>query len=101
MTNVESESKHRRARRGKRDQLLTLINGWDPAGVLHESGRRDQYEFMVDDLLAFLEREGDKGDIATFLDRQISDRFGSKPEGSAQFATKALSWFRIESDEQS
>src|SRR4051794_36964487 len=99
MTNVES--KHRRSRRGRRDQLLTLINGWDPAGVLETDGRRDQYDFLVDDLLGFLEREADKSEVSSFLDKQIADRFGSRPEGSIQFATKALSWYRIESDEQS
>jgi len=90
------ESKHRRRTRGKRDQLLTLINGWDPAGLLSSGGRRDAYESLLDDLLGLLERDASKEEIAAFLDARTSDQFGVHPEGAVQFATKTLSWFRLE-----
>lgn len=92
------ESKHRRRTRGKRDQLLTLLNGWDPAGVLQSGGRRDAYDILIDDLLGLLERDASKEEIAAFLEARTSDQFGVRPEGATQFATKTVSWFRIEDD---
>jgi hypothetical protein len=92
------ESKHRRRTRGKRDQLLTLLNGWDPAGLVHSGGPRDVYDILIDDLLGLLERDASKEEIAAFLEARTSDQFGVRPEGSTQFATKTISWFRIEDE---
>jgi hypothetical protein len=92
------ESKHRRRTRGKREQLLTLLNGWDPAGVLQSGGRRDTYDILIDDLLGLLERDASKEEIAAFLDAKTSDQFGVRAEGSLQFATKTVSWFKLEDE---
>jgi hypothetical protein len=94
------ERTKRKAIRGWRDQLLTLINGWDPAGALAAGAPRDEYDGVVDELLSLLERRATAEEVARFLESEISDHFGARPEGAAQFATKVVSWFRIVSAEQ-
>lgn len=93
------ETKERKAVRGRREQLLTLVNGWDPAGRLEAGAPRNAYEFIVDPLLDVLSTDATAGDVSQFLDREIASRFGATPEGSAQFAIKAINWFRIASTE--
>ena len=87
------ETKQRRAVRARREQLLTLVNGWDPAGLLRAGAPRDTYDFIVDELLALLSTSPTKEQVTRFLEQGISDRLGAKPEGSAQFANRALVWF--------
>ena len=94
------DEKSRRGIRAHRDQLLTLVNGWDPVGRLEAGAPRDAYESVVDDLLAFLAEDRDKEDVAAFLDRKITDRFGAKPKDVLPFANRAVTWFRIASEEQ-
>lgn len=91
------ETRHRRSTRGRRDQLLTLLNGWDPAGLLQSGGRRDAYSVFLDDLLGLLERDASRQEITVFLDGRTSDQFGVHPQGAEQFATKVLSWYLMES----
>ncbi len=93
------EEKERKGVRGLRDQLLTLVNGWDPTGLLQAGASRDQYAPVVDELLGLLSQRAPKDEISRFLDNEISARFGSKPPGSDQFARKAISWYQIESPE--
>ena len=87
------QTKQRKAVRDRRDQLLTLVNGWDPLGLLREGAPRDKYDFIVDDLLALLSTNPEREQITRFLEQQMSERLGAKPAGSAQFANRALVWF--------
>jgi len=73
--------------------LLTLVNGWDPLGVLREGAPRDKYDVIIDDLLALLSTNPAKEQVTQFLDQEINDHFGTKAEGTAQFANRALVWF--------
>ena len=68
--------------------------------MLSSGGRRDSYEILIDDLLGLLERDASKEEIAAFLEARTSDQFGTRPEGAIQFATKTLSWFRLEDEKQ-
>lgn len=94
------ENHERKGVRAGRDQLLTLINGWDPVGRLQAGGPRDAYESVADKLLTLLEQKASKEEIAKFLDDEILARFGAAAHGSAQFATKALTWFELSASER-
>ena len=85
----------RKGVRAQRDQLLTLINGWDPVGLIAGGAPRTAYEVLVDELLAMLSGYASKEDIAEFLDGKIREQFGRTPEGTALFVTKAVTWFEI------
>ena len=89
----------RKTSRGQRDQLLTLINGWDPAGLLAAGASRDAYEGIVDDLLNVLAGRATAGELAAFLDTEIEARFGAPPVDSMRFATKTVSWFEMSESE--
>lgn len=93
------ENTQRKTRRGRRDELLTLLNGWDPADLLEAGAPRDQYESVVDELLAELARAAGKEDIAAFLERAIRESFGVTPKDSLQFATRAVTWYELASRE--
>jgi hypothetical protein len=90
----------RKADRGRREQLVTLVNGWDPARLLAAGAPRDEYDSVVDKLLSLLSRQGTVEEVANFLDSEISAHFGARPNGAAQFAKKAVSWFHIASADQ-
>jgi GGDEF domain-containing protein len=94
------EEKQRTHVRAQREQLLTLVNSWDPAGLLGAGAPRDQYDFVIDQLLGLLSRRATKDEIAEFLEREVSARFGTKPPDAGQFATRAVAWFQLASREQ-
>ena len=94
------DKKERRAVRTKREQLLTLVNGWDPLGLLAAGAPRDKYDCVIDKLLSLLSQRAGKEDIARSLDDDIREHFGRTPEGSAQFVNRAVTWFEIESADE-
>jgi hypothetical protein len=87
------ETQHRKADRDQREQLLTLVNGWDPAGRLAGGAPRDSYHSLVERLLVFLASNPAREDVATFLETDISENFGAKPEGVPAFANKVVTWY--------
>ena len=93
------DKKERKAVRGQRDELLTLVNGWDPAGLLGAGAPRDEYDSFVDRLLGFLSRKASKDEVTEFLERELGDHFGVTPPDAAQFATKAVTWYALSSNE--
>ena len=95
------DSKARKGVRSQREQLLTLVNGWDPAGLLQAGGRRDSYFGLIDDLLALLSGGATKEEISTWLDREINQHFGVSPSDTESFARRAFAWFELSSKEQS
>jgi hypothetical protein len=88
-------SEERKNIRDRRDQLLTLLNGWDPAGWLHAGAPRDTYEKLADELLDVLMREPHKEEIAAFLERKIDESFRVKPDGAEAFANKLVVWSQL------
>ena len=90
------QTMERKRVRSKREQLVTLINGWDPEGKLESGAPRDEYAPLADDLLAFLAGDPSEEEIKGFLD----ERFGTIAEGTAQFAKKVFTWFAMASSEE-
>jgi len=93
------QTKQRKVLRSWEGQLLTLLNGWDPAGLLQAGAPRDEYDCIVDSLLDLLSRNPGKEEVAAFLDREISERFGTAPPDAPQFAARAVAWFQLASRE--
>lgn len=89
----------RKSDRAQREQLLTLLNGWDPAGVIHAGGRRDQYEGFVDRLLDLLSRNPATDEVTGFLRGEIRGTFGVDAPDPELFATKALTWYHLSESE--
>lgn len=92
--------KERKSARGLREQLLTLLNGWDPAGLLAAGAPRDEYVGVVDELLSLLSRDGSTEEVTAFLEHELPAHFGVPVAGSEQFAKKAVNWYRLASAEQ-
>lgn len=90
----------RKAARSRRDELLTLVNGWDPAGRLEAGAPRDVYDFLIDDLLEVLSRHATHEEVTDFLDRRIRERFGSPPDDAPRFVKKAVTWSQLVSTER-
>jgi len=89
------QTKKREGSRNERGQLLTLLNGWDPAGLLSSGGARDAYTNIVDDLLSLLARTNNKSEVAAFLEEQIREQFDATPRDAGQFAAKAITWYKL------
>lgn len=88
-----------RKTRDRREQLLTLLNGWDPAGVLEAGGSRDEYDSMIDALLGLLSQSSSKEEVTRFLNEQVREHFGVSAPDSSRFATKAIAWYAMASRE--
>jgi hypothetical protein len=91
----EEDSRQRRSQRGRREQLLTLINGWDPAGVLQSGGPRDSYEWLAAKLLPLLEENAGSDAVTAFLAREVDAHFHTAAPDAPQFAAKVVTWFRV------
>lgn len=89
----------RKQERTERDQLLTLVNQWDPAGLLGAGAARHEYGPLVDKLFTLLERESSADTVTDFLDSEVRGQFGIAPPQPAQFAAKVLTWSRLRSQD--
>ena len=94
------ETKQRKAERAQRDQLLTLVNGWDPIGLLEGGAPRDKYDSVIDELLSMLAKQSSREDIAAFLNRALAARFGTKPKDVDAFANRAVTWYQLASAQE-
>lgn len=95
------QEKKRKQERSERDQLLTLVNQWDPAGLLGAGAARDEYGPLVDKLFSLLSNESSAAAITEFLDSEVRGQFGIAPPQPAQFAAKVLTWSRLRSQDAS
>jgi len=91
---MHTERKHPRT---EREQLLTLVNQWDPAGLIRTGALRGEYDLLIDKLFGLLTREASEAEIAAFLDREVLERFGVRAPLPARFAAKVVAWSRLRS----
>ena len=89
------EPHQRKTDRDQREQLLTLVNGWDPAGRLASGAPRDSYHSLVERLLEFLGGDPSRDGVAAFLEREVSEHFAAKPHDVAAFANKVVTWHQM------
>jgi hypothetical protein len=93
------DKKERKSVRGQRDELLTLVNGWDPAGLIGAGAPRNEYDSLVDRLLGILSGKAGREEVAEFLGRELREHFEASPADTSQFATKAVTWYALSSDD--
>ena len=75
--------------------MLTLVNNWDPAGLLATGAPRDSYEGLVDKVLGALSAGTTKEQLGAMLEAELRDRFGKKAPGVAEFVNRALAWHNL------
>ncbi|HET7707394.1 MAG TPA: hypothetical protein VFM36_15010 [Thermoanaerobaculia bacterium] len=89
----------RKRLRDEHGQLLTLLNEWDPAGIVGAGEGRDRYSPLADALLDVLGDGASEKEITELLEREIAGQFGRKPADASRFATKVMTWSRMASGE--
>ena len=94
-------STDRKAPRDAHEQVLTLLNGWDPAGRLASGAARSVYQPLVDPLLDLLGRKASGEEITAFIERELHERYRHDAKNADQFAKKLLTWSELESRETS
>jgi hypothetical protein len=67
--------------------------------VLETGAPRDEYDCIVDTLLALLSQNPSKAEVAAFLEQEVSEHFGTAAPDASQFAAKAVAWFQMVSRE--
>ena len=93
------DNTHGRPVRERREQLLTLLNAWDPAGVLAAGASRNEYQRLVDPLLDVLSRGASKEEASRFIDSEVRRHFGKSANDTAQFVTRLFAWFEMSAAE--
>jgi hypothetical protein len=80
--------------RGERE-LRALLYEWDPVGVAEEPDwPGDEYDDFVAPLRERLERGATAGELAIFLEQQVSDHVGLQPDADREerFAARLVAW---------
>jgi hypothetical protein len=92
-------TEQRRKLRTHHGQLLTLLNEWDPAGIIGAGEGRDRYGELADALLDALGESPSETEMTDLLEREIGGKYGRKPADASRFATKIIAWSRLASGE--
>lgn len=95
------ETEQRKGRRSRRDELRTLINEWDPAGLLAGGSPRDAYDSLIDPLLDRLSRDVSAADLTALLSASVRENFNAGAPDPERFAGKVLAWHRLSAEEAS
>ena len=75
--------------------MLTLVNNWDPAGLLAAGAPRDRYEGLVDKVLGALSAGTTKEQLAALLETELRDGFGKNARGVSEFVNRVLAWHNL------
>jgi hypothetical protein len=92
-------TEQRRKLRTQHGQLLTLLNEWDPAGIVGAGEGRDRYGELADTLLDALGDSQSETEITALLEREINGKYGRRPADASHFATKVIAWSHLASGE--
>ncbi|MGH9198907.1 MAG: hypothetical protein ACRD1T_24670 [Acidimicrobiia bacterium] len=79
----------------KQQELLGLLNEWDPIGVMPgEFAPSDEYDCLLG-LLDRLQRGDEPSKLSRYLRRRLSHHFGLDPDQShpEQFAERVYTWY--------
>lgn len=77
------------------DGLQSLLNQWDPIGLVGADGPTDEYECLVWPVVRLL-REGVSAEVlAEHLTKELQSHFGLEPQACApgEFAVSVKRWF--------
>jgi len=81
---------------GLRADLRALLYEWDPIGVAPEpEWPRDEYDDLVDPLLAALSARAAAGELAVLLEAHVHDHIGLDPDPDREerFAQRLVEWW--------
>lgn len=73
-------------------EVLTRVRTWDPVGLEAMGAPADEYECLVGPISSAVRRGVTAGALAEAVASQVADHFGSRPDGSLDFATDLLQW---------
>jgi hypothetical protein len=74
-------------------ELRTLINEWDPVGLIEAGAPHDEYECVVGPVLRMLEENVSASEVAAFLQREFDEHFGVSCGDAAPFAASTKQWY--------
>ena len=74
-------------------ELRSLVNEWDPIGLIEDGAPVDEYECVVGPLLRMLEERAPQAEIAAFLGAEFDEHFGVPIADAQVFAARAASWY--------
>lgn len=81
----------------KIEELINLLNEWDPIGIAPElGGPRDEYDCFVEPILSLLNKGRDKQELTNFLTKHLEEHIGLQVELHKPdiFAEKVLKWWK-------
>ncbi len=74
-------------------ELRTLVNEWDPIGLIEAGAPVDEYECIVGPLLRQLEEGTTERQIAEYLSHELTEHFSVRVVETAEFTARAKSWY--------
>jgi hypothetical protein len=77
----------------EKHELRSLMNDWDPIGLIEAGAPADEYECVVGPLLRMLEERAPVGAIAKYLASEFEEHFGVPITDAAAFGERASSWY--------
>ena len=75
-------------------ELRSLVNDWDPIGLISAGAPPDEYECVVGPLLRMLEESAPQKEIASYLSNEFADHFGVPVADTQEFAIRATQWYQ-------
>lgn len=74
-------------------ELRSLVNEWDPIGLIAAGAPLDEYECVTGPLLRMLEERAGTETIANYLATEFAEHFGVPITDAAAFSKRASSWY--------
>lgn len=90
----------RQRQRDEREQLLTLVNGWDPAGLLQQGVPRDLYAPLADKLFDVVSSDPSEDELSALLESEVREQFDAEAVDAGHFAAKVLTWSRLRTQDR-
>jgi hypothetical protein len=88
----------KQASRERWREVRSLVNEWDPIGLISAGAPDDEYECVVGPVLRMLETSEAPETIGAYLEIEFAEHFGMPGVAASEFAVQAHQWY--ESDGQ-
>jgi hypothetical protein len=74
-------------------ELRSLVNAWDPIGLIEAGAPEDEYECIVGPLMRMLEERASQATMNSFLLREFDEHFRVPIDDSSDFVRSAAAWY--------
>jgi len=71
-----------------------MVNAWDPVGLIAVGAPGNEYDCVVDDVLAALERGDSAANLSRHLATHLPEHFGIPVSEPRPFVERAVAWYR-------